>query len=186
VAPALSHSLSCSSNNVERGPPTSQNIGMDSELDITSTSQSNLTRQELTRLFRRRVGTHLVDDSLMATGGTALYSLSDPRDIRQIRYIGITQNPRRRLLQHWSTARLWLPDQKPWWVSSPKLRPLYDWIRDLYRDEQRLPAMIVSTWLGDPKLARCAERSLIYECLARRLQLLNVEREILHHQVPLL
>jgi hypothetical protein len=144
------------------------------------------TRQEFTRYLRAQVSGHLYDDSGMAAEGTALYSLSDPRDIRQIRYIGQTQNPRRRLLQHWNTARLWLPEVTPWWVRSPKLRPLYDWIRELHREGERLPVMVVSAWTANVSAARLAERQLIYAFLADRLPLLNVEREVLGPQELLL
>jgi hypothetical protein len=75
---------------------------------------------------------------------------------------------------------------RPWWVASPQLRPLYDWIRALYQDEYRLPSMIVSMWVAAPVAARIAERARIYECLAQRLPLLNVEREILGSQWPLI
>jgi hypothetical protein len=84
-----------------------------------------------------------------------------------------------------NTAKLWLPDETPWWVKSPKLRPLYQWIKELYRDERRLPAMVVTAWVETVSDARLAERSRIYECLQKRLQLLNVETEILGRQIPL-
>jgi hypothetical protein len=129
---------------------------------------------------------HLYDDSAAVADGTAIYCLSDPRDVRDVRYIGQTNDPRRRFLQHLNTAKLWLPDELPWWIKSPKLRPLYGWIRDLYRDERRLPVMVVTAWLQSASDARVAERSRIYECLEKRLQLLNVETEILGRQVPLI
>jgi hypothetical protein len=145
-----------------------------------------LTREQLARYFRARLNTQLHDDSGLPAEGIAIYSLSDPRDIRHIRYIGQTKHPRRRLLQHWNTARLWLPDEKPWWVQSPKLRPLYDWIRELYQDGHRLPVMVISSWEASLSEARLAERNRIYACLAEELPLLNVEREILAGQQPLL
>jgi hypothetical protein len=80
---------------------------------------------------------------------------------------------------------LWIPDETPWWVKSPKLRPLTGWIRALYRDERRLPVMVITAWVETVWEARVAERARIYECLARRLQLLNVETEILGRQIPL-
>jgi hypothetical protein len=128
------------------------------------------------RFIRGRLGAHLYDESADVLAGIAIYSLSDPRDIRGIRYIGQTAAPRRRLLQHLGTARLWLPDETPWWVRSPKLRPLYLWIRGLYRDERRLPVMVVCAWV-EAAQARAAERHRIDECLARHLSLLNVESE---------
>jgi hypothetical protein len=118
--------------------------------------------------------------------GIAIYSLSDPRDIRDVRYVGQSADPRRRFMQHLNAAKLWLPDERPWWVKSPKLRPLYNWIRDLYRDELRMPTMVVSAWLATAAEARVAERTRIFECLAQKLPLLNVETEILGRQTALL
>jgi hypothetical protein len=135
---------------------------------------------------RRHVGMHLYDDSGVLPRGTAIYSLSDPRDVRDVRYVGQTNGPRRRFLQHLNTAKLWLPDETPWWVKSPKMRPLYGWVRDLYRDGRRLPVMGVCAWVETVSDARLAERSRIYECLEKRLQLLNVESEILGRQIPLI
>jgi hypothetical protein len=141
---------------------------------------------QLGRHFRSRVGALLNDESGVAPRGTAIYSLSDPRAIRQVRYVGQTNAPRRRFLQHLGTARLWLPDETPWWVKSPKLRPLSEWIRELYRDEHRLPVMVITAWVETVSDARVAERTRIYECLESRLQLLNVETEILGRQIPLI
>jgi hypothetical protein len=81
---------------------------------------------------------------------------------------------------------LWLPDEVPWWVASPKLRPLYTWLRALYRDEMRLPAMVVHTWVETTEQARVAERARICECLEQRLPLLNFESERLGPQLPLI
>ena len=144
-----------------------------------------LTKAQLARYFRRHVDRELYDESAPPHGGFAIYGLSDPRDIRRLRYVGQTTLPRRRFLQHLNTARLWLPEERPWWVKSPKLRPLYDWIRDLYRDELRLPTMVVSAWVSTAADARVAERVRIYECLTLGLPLLNVETEILGRQIPL-
>ena len=131
---------------------------------------------QLARYVRARLATQLYDDSGAVPEGIAIYSLSDPRDVRAIRYVGQTLAPRRRLAQHLATARLWLPEQIPWWVRSPQLRPLYRWIRELYEDEGRLPVMVVHAWV-DPADARRAEREQIQQCLARELPLLNVEGE---------
>jgi hypothetical protein len=131
---------------------------------------------QLARHARAHLATQLYDDSGDVPEGIAIYALSDPRDIRAIRYIGQTAAPRRRLAQHLATARLWLTEQTPWWVKSPRLRPLYRWIRELYEDEGRLPVMVVIAWV-EPAHARRAEREQIQECLARQLPLLNVERE---------
>ena len=134
------------------------------------------TPAQLARYVRGRLAMQLYDDSGDVPEGIAIYSLSDPRDIRAIRYIGQTAAPRRRLAQHLATSRLWLSEQMPWWVRSPKLRPLYRWIRELYEDEERLPVMVVHAWV-EPAQARRAERERIHECLARQLPLLNVECE---------
>lgn len=145
-----------------------------------------MTQTQLRRHIRSRLNAQICDDTSVRARGIAIYSLSDPRDLRQIRYVGQTSSPQRRLLQHLSTAKLWLPDERPWWVKSPKLRPLYEWIRALHRDEGRLPAMVVSTWVETARDARLAERNRIYECLEKRLPLLNVETEVLGGQIPLI
>ncbi len=145
-----------------------------------------MSQSQVAQHIRVRVASQLFDESSVAPRGTAIYSLSDPRDVREIRYIGQTTAPRRRLLQHLSTARLWLPDEVPWWVPSPRLRPLYEWIRALHRDEGRLPVMVVSAWVETSRDARLAERNRIYECLERGFALLNSETEVLGRQIPLL
>jgi hypothetical protein len=136
--------------------------------------------------LRHYVNAQIYDESGVPPAGTAIYSLSDPRHIREVRYVGQTGQPRRRFLQHLNTARLWLPDEIPWWVQSPKLRPLYRWIRDLYQDQERLPVMVLSEWTATVTDARIAERRRIFECFAKRLELLNVEQEILGRQQPLI
>jgi hypothetical protein len=145
-----------------------------------------LTRAQLTRHVRRHADREFYDESGELPVGTAIYALADPRDIRSVRYIGQTQNPRRRLLQHIAAAQLWLPDNRPWFCKAPKLRPLYDWVREMYRDEMRLPTMVVSAWVATTAAARIAERARIYECLSRRMPLLNVEMEIRGEQWPLI
>lgn len=147
-----------------------------------------LDRPQLARLVRLRLPGLLLDETggAPAEGAVAVYTLSDPRDLRDVRYVGQTRSPQRRLLQHIHTARLWLPDDLPWWFGKPKLRPLYDWIRALHRDEYRLPVMLVTAWTGSVRAARLAERELIHAHLNRRQELFNVEREILERQVPLL
>jgi len=134
-------------------------------------------RSQLLHEIRRHLVSQLYDDSSDPEPGVAIYSLSDPRDIRAIHYVGQTVAPRRRLLQHLRTARLWLPDERPWWVRSPRLRPLYSWIRGIYHDGGRLPVMVVSQWV-EPARARAAEHALIEECLQRQLPLLNFEQEL--------
>ena len=141
---------------------------------------------QLNRLIRRRAAQLLIDESGAAPEGTAIYALADPRDLRTPRYIGQTRAPRRRLLQHLAQARLWLPDERPWWIKQPRLRPLYDWVRELHRDESRLPAMIVSEWVPAGEDARTVERARILEGLAREWPLLNYEREVQGRQIALL
>ena len=51
------------------------------------------TREQLSRHFRRHVGAQLYDDSGVTAQGIAIYSLSDPRDIREVRYVGQTSAP---------------------------------------------------------------------------------------------
>ena len=72
----------------------------------------------LQRELRRRLQLHLYDESGVTPAGTAIYSLADPREARISRYIGQTRQPARRLMQHLRTARLWLPDETPWWVEA--------------------------------------------------------------------
>ena len=153
---------------------------------INATGIPLLSRAQLTRHIRRHADREFYDESGELPVGTAIYALVDPRDIRNVRYVGQTKNPRRRLLQHIAAAQLWLPDDRPWFEKAPKLRPLYDWVRDLYRDEMRLPTMVVSRWVAAPTAARIAERARIYECLSRRMPLLNVEIETLGAQRPLI
>ena len=145
-----------------------------------------LTKASLSRRLSRHVEVEMYDDSAESGGGVAIYMLVDPRDLRETRYVGQTSQPRRRFLQHLNTARLWFPNERPWWVKSPKLRPLYTWIRDLYADELRLPTMIICGWAQTSAAARLQERTQIVECLAKRLPLLNVESERFAQQPPLL
>jgi hypothetical protein len=104
--------------------------------------------------------------------------------VRCPRYVGQTRNPRRRFTQHVHTARLWLPDEIPWWVRSPKHRPLYAWIRALYRDGGRLPFMWVAEWVDADSDPLVAERAAIRRLLAEGARLLNVEAT--GPQIPLL
>jgi hypothetical protein len=134
---------------------------------------------------RRRVAALLLDESGAAPGGAAIYCLCDPRDARTPRYIGQSSAPRRRLLQHIGAARLWLPHETPWWIKSPKLRPLYGWMRALFLDGERLPVMLIRTWVPTQQ-ARLAERAHIYECLRCQQPLLNFESELLQRQLLLL
>jgi hypothetical protein len=146
--------------------------------------QHPLDKRRLGRYIRERLPDLLLDES-GGGAGVAVYTLSDPRDLRCVRYVGQTRAPRRRLMQHIQTARLWMPEELPWWFGSPKLRPLYDWIRELHREEYRLPTMLITGWSQSIAGARLAERELILTHLGRRQELLNVEREILDRQMPL-
>jgi len=119
-------------------------------------------------------------------GATAIYSLADPRDARAARYVGQTRNPRARFAQHVRTARLELPDGVPWWVRSPKHRPLYAWIRELNRDGGRLPFMWVEEWVDPGVDPLVAERAAIMRWLAQGAALLNVEARQIDGQLPLL
>jgi hypothetical protein len=125
------------------------------------------------RELRRRLPLHLYDESGVTPAGTAIYSLADPREVRLSRYIGQTAQPSRRLMQHLRDARLWLPDETPWWIKTPRLRPLYRWIRELYAQEGRLAVMVVHAWI-EAERAQLAERDHIRACLEQRLPLLNV------------
>lgn len=138
-----------------------------------------LPKPELAHLIRARLPGLMLDVSDTAPAGFAIYTLSDPRDLRHVRYVGQTRLPRRRLLQHLNTARLWLPDEVPWWIANPKLRPLYEWIRALHRDDYRFPAMLITAWTGSTREARLAERELIQQHLDNQHELLNFERELL-------
>jgi hypothetical protein len=146
-----------------------------------------LTKMSLSRRLSRHVESEMYDDSGQSSGAAvAIYRLVDPRDLRATRYVGQTSEPRRRFLQHLNTARLWFPNERPWWVKSPRLRPLYTWIRELYADELRLPTMIICDWAETPSAARLQERMHIIQCLANGLPLLNIESERLAQQPPLL
>jgi hypothetical protein len=133
-------------------------------------------KTQVARLIRYGRNTHIIDESGTEPGEVAIYTLSDPRDVRHVRYVGQTRNPRQRFAQHLNTARLWLPEELPWWVHQPRLRPLYHWIRELYRDGSRLPMMFVVAWT-DSGHARTTERLHICEHLGRQLPLLNQEAE---------
>jgi len=145
-----------------------------------------LSKTQLAHRIRKHVQRELFDGSHTIPSGTAIYSLADPRELGIPRYIGQTAAPHRRFLQHLRTARLWVPDERPWWVHQPKLRPLYEWIRELHRAEDRLPTMVIHTWVETTQAARLAERTRIFDALANRLPLLNVESETLRGQMTLI
>ena len=141
---------------------------------------------QLRRRCRLHARENVYDESGSEPLGWAIYTLSDPRDLREVRYVGQTTAPRRRFLQHLHHARLWLPHDLPWWIKQRKLRPLYTWMRELYGDDNRLPVMIVSEWATSGAQARTLERARIFDCLAQNHQLLNVESELLGDQIALL
>jgi hypothetical protein len=145
-----------------------------------------LTKPELALDIRRRLPLLIADESGAEPNGIAIYTLADPRDVREVRYVGQTQSPQRRYRQHLNAARLWLSDATPWWIKSPQLRPLYQWIRLLYQDERRLPSMLICAWTDTIAAARSAERARICECLQQRLPLTNFEVDVFGRQLPLL
>jgi hypothetical protein len=134
------------------------------------------TRVTLARRLRACRLHNIVDQTGTDPGEVAIYALLDPRDIEAVRYVGQTRSPIARYSQHFNTARLWLPDELPWWVKKPELRPLYTWMRELYRDGGRLPVMFVVGWTS-AELARSDERRFIRAYLDDGLALLNVEAE---------
>ncbi|HXS29654.1 MAG TPA: GIY-YIG nuclease family protein, partial [Steroidobacteraceae bacterium] len=75
---------------------------------MNSGPPSPVSREQLTRRIRSQLQLLLHDQSGDVPVGVAIYTLSDPRDVRDVRYVGQTRSPRRRLLQHVNTARLWL------------------------------------------------------------------------------
>ena len=129
--------------------------------------------------------THVHVGAVGPDSGTAVYTLADPRDVQAPRYVGQTRDPHARFAQHVRTARLWLPDATPWWVRSPKHRPLYAWIRELHGDGGRLPFMWVEEWVEPDADPRVAERAAIMRWLARGALLLNAEALALGAQRPL-
>jgi hypothetical protein len=135
-----------------------------------------VSKTQIAWQVRRRLNDLVIDDSAMDPADVAIYTLSDPRDVRLVRYVGQTSCPQRRYLQHVAQSKLWMPDEVAWWVKSTKLRPLYEWIRELYREEFRLPVMMVVAWT-EQSTALVEERRHIQECLVERLPLFNREGE---------
>jgi hypothetical protein len=145
-----------------------------------------LDRAQIARYIRSHVAAQVYDESGLPPHGTAIYTLSDPRELRLVRYVGQSRAPKRRFLQHLNTARVWLLADTPWWIKNPRLRPLSQWIRQLYLEEMRLPTMVICDWVDSTAAARLAERARICECLENQLQLLNVEAEHTAGQMQLL
>ena len=131
-------------------------------------------RAALARRLRSARIHNIIDQTGEAPGEIAIYALSDPREISAARYVGQTRSPAARFMQHINTARLWLPDEVPWWIKRPELRPLYTWIRALHADGGRLPVMFVVGWTTS-FLARSDERRFIAAYLKEGLPLLNFE-----------
>lgn len=134
-----------------------------------------VTPAEITRRLRREVGVLVCDDSQRPPEGIALYTLSDPRDVRAVRYVGQSRAPARRYGQHVRAACLWLCVPTPWWVRRPHLVPLYTWIRALHEDGARLPFMLVTHWVPALEQARALEQSLIAAHRAAGCALFNCE-----------
>jgi hypothetical protein len=150
---------------------------------LWTTAVRDVWMNQLSKSIRSRCAAHILEVSDSAPNEAAIYALADPRDIEQVRYIGQTRSPRARLLQHMAEARPSLPDESPWWVKSPHLRPLYTWIRELYAQEQRLPLMMLVAWTSAPE-ARQEEGTYIREYLRNQIPLLNWETDVFQHKSP--
>ena len=129
-------------------------------------------KQQLERRIRAARRRHIIDVTGREPADAAVYTLTDPRDVRAPRYVGLTRSPARRYAQHLRAARLWLPAELPWWIREEEFRPLYGWIRELFRDGERLPMMVITQWT-DCGNAPASEQALIRSCLAEGLPLLN-------------
>lgn len=139
-------------------------------------------RYALSRRLKQGHLRNIVDQTGTAPREVAIYGLADPRDVREVRYVGQTRAPAARYSQHINTARLWLPDALPWWVKREELRPLYAWIRALYREDGRLPMMFIVGWT-EADLARHDERRFIRAYLEDGLDLLNGEVRVFRERV---
>ena len=167
--------LSCIHNTFAAHKPFAYNrMWMFQASHIQLLESAAVSKATITWQVRNRLNDLVLDNSGTHATEVAIYTLSDPRDIRLARYVGQTTDPHRRYVQHINLARLWLPDETPWWVKSPKLRPLYQWLRELHRDERRLPVMMIVAWTDKYDALR-AERRHIHTCLSARLPLLNRE-----------
>jgi hypothetical protein len=151
-----------------------------------ASTMDDRARSEVAWRTRAAARSHIYCEGGVPEGATAIYTLADPRDARCPRYVGQTRDLRRRFMQHVHTARLWLPDEVPWWVRSPKHRPLYEWIRALHRDGGRLPFMSVAQCVEPGSDPLVAERATILRFLADGARLLNVEARTRGPQLPLL
>ncbi|MEO8125824.1 MAG: hypothetical protein ABI822_01970 [Bryobacteraceae bacterium] len=144
-------------------------------------SRSVPTRQQVALALRSRWRSLVWDNADGARGnGYAIYTLSDPRDVRAVRYVGQSSDPPRRYCQHVQAARVWLADRPgadggpvPWWLDRSPARDLSIWIRELYADGARLPVMMVQSWLGTLAQALRAERDALDHFVADGRALLN-------------
>lgn len=125
--------------------------------------------------LRRHLGVLICDTSGAERAGVALYTLSDPREVRAVRYVGQSSAPMRRYRQHVRAAWLAQEGPGPWWVRQPHLGPLHEWIRALHADEGRLPFMLITHWVPSVEAARLLEQSLITAHQAAGCALLNCE-----------
>jgi hypothetical protein len=137
-------------------------------------SKKGIATRTLALRLRAALEHNIIERADLPRGDVAIYTLADPRDVRNARYVGQTRNPQARFAQHVNAARLWLPDEKPWWVRPPELRALYAWMRELYADDGRLPMMMVAGW-ADADRARGDERKVIRDLLAEGALLFNHE-----------
>jgi hypothetical protein len=125
----------------------------------------------------RRRRPHLIGDESGEGGGeVAIYTLSDPRDVRAAVYVGMTAAPARRYLQHVRLASGYRSavSEDLWWVRNPERLALHRWISELYERESLLPFMLVHAWVAAIE-ARRAERRQIGMFMQRGLNLFNSE-----------
>lgn len=134
-----------------------------------------VTRAEIALRLRRQLPALICDDSDGERAGVALYTLSDPRDVRAVRYVGQSRAPLRRYRQHVRAACLALDARAPWWIRQPDLGPLHAWIRALHADGGRLPFMLITQWVPSVAAARLLEQSLITSHRMAGCPLLNCE-----------
>lgn len=125
--------------------------------------------------LRRHLGVLICDTSDAERVGVALYTLSDPRDVRAVRYVGQSSAPTRRYRQHVRAACLAQDGARPWWLRQPHLGPLHEWIRALHADGGRLPFMLITNWAPSVAAARLLEQSLITAHRAAGCALFNCE-----------
>lgn len=149
------------------------NEALEAEFGQHATSAAD-SKLALARRLRRCRMHNIIDQTEGELGEVAIYTLSDPRDVQEVRYVGQTRNPLSRYSQHINAAKLWLPDEMPWWVKREELRPLYTWIRTLHAEDQRLPMMFVVGWTSR-ELARSDERRFVRTLVVEHLPLLNQE-----------